>query len=80
MAQRAAGFRQGIPPLPNAPVQSAPTTVKTGQTMAGQTRPAQKKPGPASSVPADDVFEIPAVDVDLAQLAELAKKVVERKP
>src|SRR6202034_4096694 len=75
MTQRAAGFRQGMPPLPTAPVQSTPTTVKTGQT-----RLTQKKPGPASSVPADDVFEIPAVDVDLAQLAELAKKVVERKP
>jgi len=43
-------------------------------------RPTQKKPGPASSVPADDVFEVPAEDMDLSQLAELAKKVVERKP
>ena len=80
MTQRAAGFRQGMPPLPTAPVQSTPTTAKSGQTMTGQARPTQKKPGPASSVPGDDVFEIPAVDVDLAQLAELAKKVVERKP
>jgi hypothetical protein len=61
-------------------MQSAPTTVKSGQTMTGQTRPAQKKPGPASPAPADDVFEVPAEDMDLAQLAELAKKVVERKP
>ena len=80
MTQRAAGFRQGIPPLPTAPVQSTPTTVKTGQTMTGQTRPAQKKPGPASPAPADDVIEVPAEDMDLAQLAELAKKVVDRKP
>jgi twitching motility protein PilT len=80
MTQRAAGFRQGIPPLPTAPMQSAPTTVKSGQTMTGQTRPAQKKPGPAPPAPADDVFEVPAEDMDLAQLAELAKKVVERKP
>jgi L-asparaginase/Glu-tRNA(Gln) amidotransferase subunit D len=48
--------------------------------MTGQTRPAQKKPGPASPAPADDVFEVPSEDMDLAQLAELAKKVVERKP
>jgi hypothetical protein len=68
MTQRAAGLRQGIPPLPTAPMQSAPTT-----------RPVQKKPGPASPAPADDVFEVPAEDMDLAQLAELAKKVVERK-
>ena len=80
MAQRAAGLRQGIPPLPTAPMQSAPTTVRSGQTMTGQTRPAQKKPGPASPAPADDVFEVPSEDMDLAQLAELAKKVVERKP
>jgi hypothetical protein len=28
----------------------------------------------------DDVIDVPAEDMDLAQLAELAKKVVERKP
>jgi hypothetical protein len=48
--------------------------------VSGQTRSAQKKPGSAASTPADDVFEIPAVELDLAELAELAKKVVERKP
>jgi hypothetical protein len=32
------------------------------------------------SGPADEVFDVPAEDMDLAQLAELAKKVVERKP
>jgi Tfp pilus assembly pilus retraction ATPase PilT len=30
--------------------------------------------------PADEVIDVPAEDLDLAQLAELAKKVVERKP
>jgi hypothetical protein len=80
MTQRAAGVRQGIPPLPTAPMQSAPTTVKSGPTVTGPTRPAQKKPGPASPAPADDVFEVPAADMDLAQLVELAKKIVERKP
>ena len=28
----------------------------------------------------EDVIEVPAEDMDLAALAELAKKVVERKP
>jgi hypothetical protein len=28
----------------------------------------------------DDVFDVPSEDLDLAELAELAKKVVERKP
>jgi twitching motility protein PilT len=80
LTQRAASYRQSAAPLPTAPVQSAPMTVKAGQTMTGQTRPTQKKPAPASSAPADDVFEVPAEDMDLSQLAELAKKVVERKP
>jgi twitching motility protein PilT len=34
----------------------------------------------AKTAPADDVIEVPAEEMDLAQLAELAKKVVERKP
>ncbi len=80
LTQRAASYRQSAAPLPAAPLQSTPTAAKAGQSITGQTRLVQKKPGPASPVPADDVFEIPAVDVDLAQLAELAKKVVERKP
>jgi hypothetical protein len=42
--------------------------------------PAPLKPVRAASAPGDDVFEVPAEDMDLAQLAELAKKVVERKP
>jgi twitching motility protein PilT len=44
-----------------------------------QPKPAQPKPKPVHS-PADDVFEVPAEEMDLAELAELAKKVVERKP
>jgi twitching motility protein PilT len=34
----------------------------------------------APASPADDVIEIPSDEIDLTQLAELAKKVVERKP
>jgi twitching motility protein PilT len=37
-------------------------------------------PGPAGRVPADDVIDVPAEEMDLAALAELAKKVLERKP
>jgi twitching motility protein PilT len=55
-------------PFSAAPAQSKPST-----------KPAQSKPKPTHA-PADDVFEVPAEDMDLADLAELAKKVVERKP
>ena len=37
-------------------------------------------PGTAGRVPADDVIDVPAEEMDLAALAELAKKVRERKP
>jgi twitching motility protein PilT len=85
LTQRGASFRQSIPPPSAPPLQSKPTAAKlgqtmTGQTMTGQTRPAQSRQGPASPTPADDVIEVPAEEMDLAQLAELAKKVVERKP
>jgi twitching motility protein PilT len=60
--------RQRPVPVSTAPTQSRP-----------QPKPPQPKPKPAHS-PADDVFEVPAEEMDLAELAELAKKVVERKP
>jgi hypothetical protein len=49
---------------------------------ASRASPAQPGARPASSVkpPSEDVIEVPAEDMDLAALAELAKKVVERKP
>ncbi len=37
-------------------------------------------PPSRSAAPADEVIEVPAEEMDLAALAELAKKVVERKP
>src|ERR1700688_832691 len=55
-------------PAPAAPVQPKSSSKSTGPTL---------KPMHA---PADDVFEVPAEEMDLAELAELAKKVVERKP
>ncbi len=46
--------------------------------------PAAKPAAPRSPLPAagsaEDVIEVPSEEMDLAQLAELAKKVVERKP
>jgi hypothetical protein len=36
-------------------------------------------PASRSSVPAEEVIEVPVEDMDLASLAELAKKAIERK-
>ena len=49
------------------------------------TQPAPAGPTPANVTPArsgmiDEVIDVPSEDIDLAELAELAKKVIERKP
>lgn len=66
-------FAQRSPSLPAIarPVPAPMSAKPTAKSMLGKGRPA---------TPADDVFEVPAEDMDLAQLAELAKKVTERKP
>jgi twitching motility protein PilT len=46
---------------------------------AGSARAAAPRPQRAPP-PVDDIIEVPAEDMDLAQIAELAKKVVDRKP
>jgi twitching motility protein PilT len=56
------------PAVKPAPVQTVPI------------QPAPTKPMPARSGPTDDVIDVPSEDMDLAELAELAKKAVERKP
>ena len=66
---RTPGFRPMTKPLPGAPLPPQAAT-----------KPMPGKPARTASAPADDVFEVPAEDMDLAQLAELAKRVVERKP
>lgn len=66
--QRCAGVRPSANAAPAAPVQSRSSSRSTGP-----------MPKPVHA-PADDVFEVPAEEMDLAELAELAKKVVERKP
>jgi twitching motility protein PilT len=71
VTQRSAGFRPSPRPAPGMPAATV------------QTKSSSKSSGPTPKpvhAPADDVFEVPAEEMDLAELAELAKKVVERKP
>jgi twitching motility protein PilT len=70
--------RASSPRLPNKDLYS------TGSLPRGKAIPtaSMAKPPPApksaaATTPADDVIEIPAEEMDLAQLAELAKKVIE---
>jgi twitching motility protein PilT len=58
-------------------------TVQSKFPQAAGAKPAStpaSKPARGPSAPAEDVIEIPSDEIDLTQLAELAKKVVERKP
>jgi twitching motility protein PilT len=61
-------------------VAAAKPTLKPAPVKPSPGTPAPSRPPRAVSAPTDDVFEVPAEDMDLAQLAELAKKVVEKKP
>jgi twitching motility protein PilT len=66
-------------PTTRAPASRAPAPAPaTAATFA------PKAPAPrairAPQAPIDDVIEVPSEDMDLAQIAELAKKVVDRKP
>jgi twitching motility protein PilT len=66
-AMPARALRPMAPPVASAPLQARP-------------KPVAPKLNPGAALHADEVFEVPAEEMDLAQLAELAKKVVERKP
>jgi twitching motility protein PilT len=68
-AQRAVGLGTGTKQPAKAPAVKPPPG-----------KPVLPRSTPSGSMASDDVFEVPAEDMDLAQLAELAKKVVERKP
>src|SRR5271165_4495786 len=59
---------------PGGPTSAAP--IGTSKSSAQPSPRAPRAPQP----PLDDVIEVPAEDMDLAQIAELAKKVVDRKP
>jgi twitching motility protein PilT len=65
----AAGFRPAMKPPPPKPLPGKPAAA----------RPPPSRPT-TMATPADEVIDVPADEMDLAQLAELAKKVVERKP
>jgi twitching motility protein PilT len=75
-----------VPPTHVATQQAWPGSVSTQRAaLKAPVKPPPIKPAPAKPTPpaaatSDEVFDVPAEDMDLAQLAELAKKVVERKP
>jgi len=75
---RPAGARPAPGTRSVSPVSGAPG-VSGAPAGAGATGGGAKG-GARKAVPADDVIEIAGEEMDLAQLAELAKKVVERKP
>lgn len=56
-----------------------PFSARPAQATPMAARPVPAKPVPTTA-PADEVIDVPAEEMDLAQLAELAKKVVDRKP
>lgn len=58
--------------------QATSTAATAAKPVAART--AAVKPATTRLAPAEDVFEVPTEEMDLAQLAELAKKVVDRKP
>jgi twitching motility protein PilT len=61
---------------PRAPANQLPTQQSPSRPQ-GVSAPIKNVHAPA---PADEVIEVPSEEMDLAALAELAKKVVERKP
>ncbi len=64
-------------PAGNLPPTAVPAAARPPGAGAGT---ASGGTSSAGRVPSDDVIEVPAEDMDLAALAELAKRVVERKP
>jgi twitching motility protein PilT len=74
-AAHSAPFRA---PLKAAPARVAPASSAPRSPLGATPVPGASKP--ASGRPAEEVIEVPVEELDLASLAELAKKVVERKP
>ncbi len=76
---RAPAFRGGAAVSASAAAalkSGGPTPAAPLGTAKSSAQPSGRAPPP----PLDDVIEVPAEDMDLAQIAELAKKVVDRKP
>ena len=70
-----------IAPRSQAGLRSAkPLAAKAAPSPARPPAQASAGAAPSTAAPKEEVFEVPAEDMDLASLAELAKKIVERKP
>ncbi len=73
-----------VKPTPDALPYKSGETRPAGPTRpaapAPAPRPAPARPRPAPAAAVEEIIEVPSDEMDLAQLAELAKKVVERKP
>jgi len=85
LTQRSAGYKPATKVASADPFSPSPSGADATETRAAATRAVSTKaisnsPARPVSGPADEVFDVPAEEMDLAQLAELAKKVVERKP
>jgi twitching motility protein PilT len=68
-------------PAQPRPAQARPARPVAGAPNAARAAPTQPSAGAAPGrAPAEEVIEVPPEEMDLAALAELAKKVTERKP
>jgi len=78
----ATALRSAADPGPPRPSASPPPRTPPPRTLPPRTPPthATATPAPRGRPPLEDVIDVPAEEMDLAALAELAKKVVERKP
>ena len=82
----AAALRAAKPPAVRSAPAASPTpravapAAATAPTGLAPSPPPAARPTPGGRALSEDVIEVPAEDLDLAALAELAKKVVERKP
>lgn len=72
------GLARPVPGLKSAKPPPARTTAAAAPRAPAADPPAG--PAPRARAPAEDVIEVPVEEMDLKALAELAKKVVERKP
>ena len=68
--------RRATRPVPAKPAARAPEQARAAPSAAAPSAATASH----AMLPADEVIEVPAEEMDLASLAELAKKVVERKP
>jgi hypothetical protein len=62
------------------PKVGAPAAARQDPSAARPPPPSAARSTPAIKPPSEDVIDVPAEDMDLAALAELAKRVVDRKP